>query len=106
MNKIEHKKSDTLLWEIQHTDTEDTVVDLTNIDINIRAKRASDGYVLFEAKSSTGEVIKDNAVNGEYRLQRNTGDFVPGVFNVDITYSANGARNSTETFLLVINKSV
>lgn len=99
MFTIDHKRGDTISWEVYYTDDLGAPIDISSYSIKIEAReKRNPDNLLF----STTSVTKYNAAEGQFRLLLDTDSFTVGRYLVDIQYSMTGLVKSSDTFELNI----
>ena len=104
---IIHKIGDSISWDLNYKQSDNTPVDLTNFNINISATRRSNIEVFnvsSNSPTSNSYIDISDVVNGNYKLIiKNTSSFQRGDYYVDIEYiDASGYKKSSQSFILTL----
>lgn len=103
--KIELKRGDSLVWEVEYLDDVGVPVDLTSYVIRCQA-RDSLNLVLFDVTSADASIDVHTPLSGKFRIVIDTAGFETKTYDVDIEYAIGGVIKSSETFSLVILKDI
>lgn len=107
---IDHKRGDTISWEIEYTDDLGGVVDLTSYEIRSQARLKKDKTVILFDVASTNELPNKidvyDAVNGKFRIVLDTETFPVGIYLVDIQMKFGNLIKSSETYELNIYEDI
>lgn len=102
------KIGDTIVWNVQYNQSNNTPVDLTGFTIDIDAQNKTTGVELFNVVSTSPSANRyidiTNIATGSFTLViKDTQAFIKGEYFVDIEYTdANGIKNSSKSFTLKV----
>lgn len=106
---IDHKRGDTISWEVNYTDDLGGVVDITNYNIKCQARgKDNRALILFDLTSEGVEptIDKYDPTNGNFRIVVDTANFEVGRYLVDIQFNFGAVVKSSETYELNIYEDI
>ena len=106
---IDHKRGDTISWDVNYTDDLGGAVDITNYTIRCQARSKNDTSIkLFDLTTEGAEptIDKYDPTHGNFKIVADTSAYSLGQYLVDIEYSIPGLVKSSETYELNIYEDI
>jgi len=105
MFTIDHKRGDTISWELEYLDDLGAPIDISSYTIKIQARDKKNlSSLLFTLEGAA--ISKYDSATGRARVIHATDSYAVGRYLVDIQYSTTGLVKSSDTFELNIIEDI
>ncbi len=105
MFTIDHKRGDTISWELEYTDDLGAPVNITSYTIKIQARDKKNLDSLLFTLEGT-DIDKYAPTTGQFRIIHQTTTYPVGRYLVDVQYSITDLVKSCDTFELNIIEDI